>query len=142
MTTFSCIIFVKIWAMVSDCKFIPYFNILHNFVQNVRKPKWPFILSWIHQFNLCIELLKQYRCGQCQIDVLSTSISLTDTDTQQRYTERSLRPLAQAHTTDQLQQYSWRLKLALLKIFFLMTVQFYELKKLFFSKLKILTFNF
>ena len=31
--------------MVSDCKFIPYLNILQNFVQNVRKPKWLFILS-------------------------------------------------------------------------------------------------
>ena len=24
---------------------MPYFNILQNFIQNVRKPKWPSILS-------------------------------------------------------------------------------------------------
>ena len=46
MTAFSCIIFLKNWTIVSNFKFIPYFNILQNFVQNVRKPKWPFILSW------------------------------------------------------------------------------------------------
>ena len=33
--------------MVSNFKFIPYLNILQNFVQNVRKPKWPSILSCI-----------------------------------------------------------------------------------------------
>ena len=32
--------------MVSNFKLIPHFNILQSFVQNVRKPKWPFILSW------------------------------------------------------------------------------------------------
>ena len=33
-------------AMVSNFKFIPYVNILQNFAQNVRKQKWPSILSW------------------------------------------------------------------------------------------------
>ena len=36
LTAFSCIIFLNIWTMVSNFKFIPYFNILQNFVQNVR----------------------------------------------------------------------------------------------------------
>ena len=31
--------------MVSNFKFIPYFNILQNCVQNVRKPKYPSILA-------------------------------------------------------------------------------------------------
>ena len=38
-TAFSFIIFLKNWTMVSDFKFIPYFNIFQNFVQNVGKPK-------------------------------------------------------------------------------------------------------
>ena len=45
MTEFSCIIFLNIWTMVSNFKIIPYFNILQNFVQNVRKPKSPSILT-------------------------------------------------------------------------------------------------
>ena len=45
MTEFSCIIFLKILTMVSNFKFILYFNILQNFVQNVKKSKWPSILS-------------------------------------------------------------------------------------------------
>ena len=45
MTAFSCIIFLKIWAMFSNFKFIPYFNIEQNFVENVRKPNWSSILS-------------------------------------------------------------------------------------------------
>ena len=32
--------------MVSNFKFIPYFNIVQNFVENVRKSKWISILSW------------------------------------------------------------------------------------------------
>ena len=60
----SCIIFLKIWAMVSNFKFIPYFIILQNFVENERK-KWPYILScfymkltsthlfmFLHSFNV------------------------------------------------------------------------------------------
>ena len=47
MTAFSCIIFLKIWTMVSNFKLIPYFNTLQKFVQNVRKPKWPSNLSWL-----------------------------------------------------------------------------------------------
>ena len=33
--------------MTSNFKFIQYFNILQNFVQNVRKPKWPSILRCV-----------------------------------------------------------------------------------------------
>ena len=45
MTAFSCFVFLKIWTMDSNFKFIPYLNILQNFVQNVKKTKWPSILS-------------------------------------------------------------------------------------------------
>ena len=31
--------------MISNFKFLPYFNILQNFVENVRKTKKPSILS-------------------------------------------------------------------------------------------------
>ena len=47
MTEFSLIIFLKILAMVLNFKFIPYFNILQNVVENVRKTKKNSILSWL-----------------------------------------------------------------------------------------------
>ena len=52
MTAFSCIIYLKNWTMVSNFKFIPYFNILQNFVQNVGKPKWSSILSCDRYFAI------------------------------------------------------------------------------------------
>ena len=57
MTEFSCIIFLKIWTMVSNFKIIPYFNILQNFVQNVRKPKWPSILSWFCSLSSSLNIV-------------------------------------------------------------------------------------
>ena len=64
MTTFSCIIFLKIWTIVSNFKFIPYFNILEHFVRNVRKPKWPSILSCpqMHEYTLKAKRYKSFLC--------------------------------------------------------------------------------
>ena len=45
LTTFDLIIILKIWSMVSKFKLTPYLDILQNFIQNIRKPKWPSILS-------------------------------------------------------------------------------------------------
>ena len=35
LTAFSCIIFLKIWTIICNFKFIPYFIIFQNFVQNI-----------------------------------------------------------------------------------------------------------
>ena len=39
--------FLNCCAIISNFKFIPYFNISQTFVQSVRKTKWTSILSWL-----------------------------------------------------------------------------------------------
>ena len=71
MTVFGCIIFLKNWIMISNFKFIPYSYILQNFVQNVRKPKWPSILSWYFKMrnNFCnfLQICKNHSSRKTQI---------------------------------------------------------------------------
>ena len=75
MTAFSCIIFLKIWTMVSNFKIIPYFNILQNFVQKYRKPKWSSILSWLNWVKRpqlipsSLRFLAKEPTGRCQKDL-------------------------------------------------------------------------
>ena len=45
LNALNFVILLKICTMISNFKFVPYFNILQNFVENVRKK--PSILSCI-----------------------------------------------------------------------------------------------
>ena len=56
------IILVKICTMISNCKSIPYFNILQKFVENVRKKHYPELvgINCIQPVPPCIDQQGHY----------------------------------------------------------------------------------